>query len=451
MNLALLHIGIDDDSRGIYKPYKLFSATSLPQSRLKSLGKFLTGEIISSLGCEKIDLSEFLSDKLNMDLKEDFRTKLFRKARKTMGTWAALSRYLCVHYNTVDQWKRGITFPKLATLYKIADVAEIPKNDLYENIAYITPWRKPNVIPFIRWLEFDEEIAEWVGLLNGDGCIPSKLCKVGFSNKEPKLLWFFMHVLKSRFRIPEHLFVIALRVPTSLKSDLKTVEKLKLEWSKKLNFPKDRAKIYPKYTLGVAADLVVRSGALARILTNLKGKVKEIVGNGLPRLKRAYLRGCYAAEGSVIMRNRYVTFVSKNMDEVSFVSQLLTSLQIEHSLYPSGGECWQIRISNRQNLIKFHEKVGFGVNKQRQKRLKKILGSYKYLPPDARIARIFNEISDNEALTADQLAKRLSLSRKWTWNFLHRLVQQGLLSVNKRSKPYQYSKVSLHDDVVDRN
>ena len=367
-----------------------------------------------------------------------------------MGSWAALSRYLHVHYNTVDQWKRGIASPKLATLYKVVDIAGIPKNDLYENVIYITPWRKLNAVPFIQWLELDEELAEWFGLLNGDGCIPSKLCKIGFSNKDPKLLRFFMRVLRNRFRIPEHLFIIALRVPILLKADLKAVETLKLEWSKKLSFPKDRIKVYSKYTSGVAADLIVRAGALARILARLKGKTKEIVGNGPPKLKRAYLRGCYAAEGSVIMRNRYVTFANKKMDEITFVSQLLTSLKIEYSLYPSGGGCWQIRVSNRQNLIKFHEEVGFGVNERRQKRLKKILSSYKYLPPSARIAQIFDEISDN-ALTADRLAKRLGLSRKWTWNFLNRLVRQGLLSANKRNRPYQYSRVSLHDGIVDRN
>jgi len=400
---------------------------------------------------QKIDNSEFLPDELHVDLKEDFRIKLFMKTKETTGTWAALSRYLCVHYGTVDHWKRGIAFPKLATLYKVVDIARIPKNDLYENIVYITPWRKLNAIPFIQKLEFDEELAEWFGLLNGDGCIPSTPCKVGFSNKDPKLLQFFMNVLRNRFRIPEHLFLIALRMPPSLMADVKAVEKLKLEWSKKLGFPRHQIKVYHKYTSGIAADLVIHAGALARILARLKHKVKEIVGNGPTKLKRAYLRGCYAAEGSVIARNRYVTFAGKNTNEVSFVSQLLTSLKIKHSLYPSGGGCWQIRISNRRNLRKFHEEVGFGVNEQRQRRLEKALDSYKYLPPDARTAQIFNELSDNKTLTVDQLAKRINLSRKWTWNFLHRLVQQGFLNADKRKRPYMYSMVGLRDSILDRN
>lgn len=112
------------------------------------------------------------------------------KARNTVRTWASLSRYLCAGYATVDQWKKGVALPKLVTLYRVIDIAGIPKNDLYENIAYITPWRKRNAIPFIHWLEFDEELAEWFGLLNGNGYIPSKFCKIGFSSKDPELFDF---------------------------------------------------------------------------------------------------------------------------------------------------------------------------------------------------------------------------------------------------------------------
>ena len=161
--------------------------------------------------------------------------------------------------------------------------------------------------------------------------------------------------------------------------------------------------------------------------------------------------GCYAAEGSVIMPNRYVTFAGKNVEEVTFVCQLLTNLEIKHSLYPSGSGCWQIRISNHRTLIKFHEKVGFGENKRRQRRLEKALDSYKYLPRDTRVAQISNEISSNKALTADQLAKKLNLSRKWTWNFLRGLVQQGFLSTNKEKRPYLYSMAEVHDNILDRN
>jgi len=274
----LFHVGIDDELKG--ETSVLLSATSLPQSCLRSSSKSPAGETILASRHEKIDFSEFLSDELNINLKEDFRIRLFRKTRKTMGTWAALSRYLCVHYNTIDRWKRGITYPKLVTLYKVVDIAGIPKNDLNENIVYITPWRKLNEIPFIQRLEFDGELAEWFGLLNGDGCIPPRLSKVGFSNKDPKLLRFFMRVLRNRFRVPEHLFLIAIRVPTSLKSDVKAVERLKLEWSKKLRFPRHRIKVYSKCTSGIAADLVVRAGALARILARLKHKVKEVVEKG---------------------------------------------------------------------------------------------------------------------------------------------------------------------------
>lgn len=365
-----------------------------------------------------------------------------------MKTWAVLSRYLHVHCGTLEQWRSGICLPKLATVYKLGDIAGVPKNSVHDNIVYVTPWRKFNAIPFMRRLKFDEELAEWFGLLNGDGCIPSNPCKVGFSNKDPKLLQFFMRVLQNRFGISEHLFLIAVRVPASLKSDVKTIEDLRLEWGEKLSFPQHRVKVYLKYTSGIAADMVVHSGALARILMRLKPKVKEIVGNGPMELKRAYLRGCYAAEGSVIKRNRYVTFSGKNTDEVTFVCNLLASLEIEHSLYHSGGGCWQVRVSNRRNLIKFCEKVGFGINEQRQGRLEKALASYKYLPPEARASQIFDEISGNRALTASQLARELGLSRKWTWVLLHRLAQRRFISVNKGKRPYMYSMADTHDSTL---
>ncbi len=56
-----------------------------------------------------------------------------------------------------------------------------------------------------------------------------------------------------------------------------------------------------------------------------------------------------------------------------------------------------------------------------------------------------------ELARLDQLAKRLNLSRKRTWNFLHRLVRQGFLRANKRKRPYLYSMAGLHDSVLDRN
>jgi len=387
----------------------------------------------------KIGLSKFLSENLSVSLDPDFRSQLFESAVAVKGSVASIARHIGVHPCSVRRWRNGISFPKLTFLKKVADVAGVSEEEVYKNIVSVTAKRKSNAIPFVRELVVDEEFTEWFGLWKGDGCIRKALYDVAFSNEDPELHRFFMRMLQERFGFSKHLFYVSLRVPDSVQVD---VQRLRVSWSKELELPLNRVKNYTKPSLGIVADLFASSAALAWLLKALEGPLEKTIEKSSAEIKRAYLRGYYAAEGSVDTRNHGIMISGKNFEELLFISRLLNSIKIQHRFhfYDTFG---QIRVVSWQ-IREFQKLVGFGVNKKRQRALEKLVRSHEQhrLPQELRLAQIYKESTHQKDVTISRLMKRLNLSHERVRGLLHVLVDQRILCVDKRRRSHKFYLVN---------
>jgi len=382
-----------------------------------------------------------------VNLQTDFRSKLFESAVAVRGTVASLAKYIGVHPYSIVRWRNGISSPKLAFLQKIVGTTGISEEELYENIVSITAKRKSNAIPFVKELVIDEEFVEWFGLLKGDGCIRKALYDVAFSNEDPELHRFFMHVLEERFGFQKRLFYVSLRTPDSVQVD---VQQLRTCWSRELELPLNRIKCYTKPSLGIVADLFASSAALAWLVKTLEDPLKKIIEKSSAEIKRAYLRGYYAAEGSVNSRNHCVMVSGKNFDELFFISRLLNSIKIQHrlSFYDTFG---QVRVMSWQ-IKEFQKLVGFGKNKKRRFALEKLVRFHKLhrLPQKIRLAQIYKELTRQKNVTICRLMKRLNLSHERVRGLLYVMVGQRILCVDKRRRPHKFYLVNSIARVANR-
>lgn len=325
------------------------------------------------------------------------------------------------------------------------DIAGVSKEELYENIISITAKRKSNAILFVKELVVDEEFAEWFGLFKGDGCIRKTLYDVAFSNEDPELHQFFMRMVRERFGFPKRLFYVSLRTPDSVQVD---VHQLRVSWSRELGLPLNRIKGYTKPSLGIVADLFVSSAALAWLLTALRNELRKNIERSPIKIKKAYLRGYFAAEGHVNPRKTIcVTLDGKDFEELSFVSHVLNDIGINHRLRRYGVYS-RIVIHGWQNIRKFHVEIGFGKNKKREDVLKHAIESYKefHLPQNVRLAQICDEIAKQKNATISRLMKKFNLSEERVRQLLYILVNRQILRVNKRKRPHIFQWTDVIDN-----
>lgn len=391
------------------------------------------------MGYGKIDLTKFLPENLSINLRAGFCAELFTKATKSMGSVAALAMDLGVHPRSIKRWRNRVSWPTLAFLWKVADIARVPKRELYENTISITAKRKSNAIPLTRELTVDEKFAEWFGLLKGDGSIRKALYNVAFSNENPELHRFFMRIAIERFKVPQNLFYLSLRVPDSIRLNK---NELNSQWSRKLGLSTRKIKVYTKPSLGIVADLFISSAALAWMIIAAEKEIKKIIDRSSPKVKGAYLRGILAAEGTVYPPKHVVRITMKNEKEITFVYKILRELGIICSkrFYRERGQ-WTIFIFGKANLERLLKNGGFGLNLKRNVLLKKLLGSYKelHLPLRTRYTQVRAEIRKRGVVTINHLMKSLTISHERARQLLYQLVKGGELSVDKSRRPHIFS------------
>lgn len=355
-----------------------------------------------------------------------------------------------VHPYTISRWRKGETLPKLFYLNKLREIANVSKDIFFENVDCMTAKRRANAIPFSKKLTVDEKISEWLGLLEGDGSIRKDLYDVAFSNQGANLHRFFIRVLKDKFQFPKDLLYVSLRVPRSYSGDANS---LKERWSRKLELESKQVKVYSKQSLGVVADVFASSAALAWLVDEIKEKLKKMILTGSSELKQAYLRGILAAEGSVNRSGSSVHIQMADDKEVSFIYGIIQELGLDYSklhYYQERG-IQDIIIWRKVDLEKLHRMGGFGLHKEKNILLEKILNSYeeKRLPASTRKSQVLDQVRESTLVTINQIKHTLNISEERARQILYGLVEEKRLTVNKKNWPYTFSLNEGDDECGD--
>jgi len=164
----------------------------------------------------------------------------------------------------------------------------------YKNIGYRTSNRLfPVALP--RSIEIDKEFSEAIGLYLGDGMTSKNtIAMVQFTNKDCDICHFMIEFFKMKFNIP--LDDIDLDISYRFGSEKNIIEK----WSKVLCIMPEKFKIYKAdenyfdETLHIRINGTVFRKIFQHIIENYLQEIKDI-----SELRRGFLRGYFAAEGSI--------------------------------------------------------------------------------------------------------------------------------------------------------
>ena len=367
----------------------------------------------------EIPLINYIPLNSYVSLTSRFRKKLFRILVKKF-TIANLAKLVGAHRSSIYDWKKGRVRVPLSKIMRCIELAGITKDRLFNSITSLTALYNAGAIRIKGWkLLLNEELVEWLGLLKGDGYVSRKY--VGCTNSSLPVSLFFMRILEKVFGIPKANIEITIEIPPNQRNkDITPLVKL-------LNTKGYKRIIKRKRNKGkkVLLSSRVNSKVLAQLLRNILKDLHQFINSSPLDVKIAYVRGFGAAEGSPyeVGSVRAISFSNKDLDELLFIKNILHEIGIIRIDNPEQDNkgIYKLKITTQPQLRLFHEIVGFGRNKRRNKKLASILKGYKkilkrveYRSKYERYSQILNIIKRNKVATAKEIALEINISYTWT-------------------------------------
>jgi len=201
-----------------------------------------------------------------------------------------------------------------------------------------------------RFIVLDDLFFEGLALWRGEG---SKSKGLYFGNSDPSLLHRFLEFAEHKLGIDRKKFKVTINVPTLLDPD-----KVKEKWANELSIPVRNftrvcgdPRIRKEYS-----QVYFNSVILAKLMDDLYSRSKAFILHNR-RASVAFLRGIFAAEGSVLVKNsgvlHHITFSSKDSELIQFLEQCLCLNGVKPSKYMINGMNLQIYgLSNFKHVRK---------------------------------------------------------------------------------------------------
>jgi len=389
----------------------------------------------------KINLMKYIPLDSYVTLNPKFRFKLYDKAIKKVGSGSELAKLINTNATSVFDWKFGKFRPPLGKVIKCIKLLGWSENELSKNIVDITSYMRAGMISINQWkLTLDEKLAEWFGLLKGDGSISQEY--IEFANSEIEMTLFFAEVLNKYFNISKDRITMIINVPFN-----KTLQDAKeiIESLRKRGYTKFYLNKIVKNKRSKKFVIVARSTSkvLAQILRMVTKNLQEIIKNSPASVKAAYVRGFASAEGGIHRYGaiRMITISQKDRKELEFVNSLLDDLGVTVSGIRPSTRSFQIFISNQVGIRQFYKLIGFGTYSIKSKKLAQIIEDYEKLKCKLRPIRyeeILKSIKNNEGIAAKQLCKILGIGYRHMNLLLREMLKRKLIKVDSTSIPYKY-------------
>jgi len=340
----------------------------------------------------EIDFLKYAHPRTYVLIKPKFRKELFESAMKTVGTKRKLAELIGSNKGTVNNWKNNKNYNKrklpLFPLIKCCKILNLNSDELCRNIKSATLRYPAGDIRIKKWkVKFNEEFAEWFGMLDGDGSVSDR--EVSFSNTYFNLTLYFAKFVQNKFKINRNRITMEVRYYTD---DSITKAKELANQLKQKGYC--RVKIYRAYNhKGKKINLNFRVSfkVLSQFLLNIKNDLAIILKKSPNPIKAAYLRGYSAAEGCASESKsnvRIITIAQNDAKELNFIRSLLEDVGIENIDGPRySGTAFRLGITTQKELENFQRVVGFGHQEEKNEKLKNMISHYKftkYRKPDSR-------------------------------------------------------------------
>jgi hypothetical protein len=199
-----------------------------------------------------------------------------------------------------------------------------------------------------RFIELDNLFLSGLGLWDGEG---GKEKGLYFGNSCPEVLLHFLNFVEQKLGLLRNEF----RVTVNSQNLNASEELINKRWSKNLGIPLENFThvCYDSRMNEEYAQIYVNGIVLSELMKNLHEKLESIILSN-EEFIISYLRGVFAAEGSVILKPSGVIFKidfsTIDLKWVDFLTEILLRLGIHAGVYVSGGRKFQIY--GRENLEK---------------------------------------------------------------------------------------------------
>ncbi|NIP40460.1 MAG: hypothetical protein GTN39_02990 [Candidatus Aenigmarchaeota archaeon] len=156
-------------------------------------------------------------------------------------------------------------------------------------------------------------------------------------------------------------------------------------------------------------------------------KVPKIISDSSEKVQCRFLKGFFDSEGSVGTNSRRVVAVSTNKQGLNGIKSLLSRSGINSRIHRNkeirGNRkpCYSIRITGRENILKYNEKIGFSI-RRKQVKLDVITNNYKlYMKTHEEIKVLKPKMAKlrNEGMSYEKIARELNIGTATVWTYLN--------------------------------
>ena len=200
---------------------------------------------------------------------------------------------------------------------KISILKLVPKNWIIKylgdkiSVTYETKYRyKPHPVIFPKVIDIDENFIEAMALYLGDGSFQKNKHHATFTNKDKDVCKFMWNFFCKRFGLTTE--------DVSCEIRYRSKKPIISEWSKELDIPKEAFKLrYYVRNRDETFHLQINRTIFRQIFESITKKVTDTNFIENKALRQAFLRGLFAAEGSMgVMKDSpkpYLNYVSYHL------------------------------------------------------------------------------------------------------------------------------------------
>ncbi len=254
----------------------------------------------------------------------------------------------------------------------------VPKEWTIENVNkdkikvyYINKGRgnspKPMILPKI--INVDKEFIGAIAMYLGDGKLSDDDKHLEFSSIDDDMVNFMLNFFMNRFDIPLRDMTISIRCKELMENTIK-------RWSQVLNIHFSKFKIrFSVRHRNESCAVQINSKIFRIIFGNIINEIKS--SNFLSRefMRRAFLRGLFAAEGNIAIdyKENYIVCMQYclHIDEEDIASLIKKALSIEDMTYREhkneSNNSLVVRFTSWKNYIKFWKINSFDLTQRKKK------------------------------------------------------------------------------------
>jgi predicted transcriptional regulator len=283
------------------------------------------------------------------------------------------------------------------------------------------------------------KLGEFIGLYVGDGkTTKNEIRHAEFVSKDKELNFLVLSFFKNLgVRNEDFTF----KINYSFGEE----EKIKREWIDALRISPEKVRIKKSYRYRFSTLRIQVNGTIFRLI--LDSLIKEVIDQVKQNagLRRGFLRGVFAAEGTIAIRDNYINYISisynpsTEMKQRDLYRDLFCIEDIKVVIKERKGNRGDIVISNWNNYLKLWQLGIFDICERKKERFLEMLKKVKicFVIKKRFLSDIFESLSMSQKETAELLGTyQASISRMINGDFLLQLEQ--IYEISKILKKHEF-------------